>query len=54
MVLHVSRITSTSIDVMQQTLKTELYPKLPMYSVFVFPPHNRGMLRRSRFVLFFS
>ena len=54
MVLHVSRITSTSsIDVMQQTLKTELYPKLPVYSVFVFPPHNRGMLRRSRFVFFF-
>ena len=42
MVLHVSRIMSTSIDVMQQTLKTELYPKLPVYSVFVFPPTTGG------------
>ena len=32
-----------------------LYPKLPVYSVFVcfFSPHNRGMLRRSRCVLCF-
>ena len=33
---------------------TELYPKLPVYSVFgFFPPLNRGMLRRSRCVLCF-
>ena len=43
MVLHVPRITSTSsIDVMQQTLKTELYPKLPVYSVFITPPPRPG------------
>ena len=54
MVLHVSRITSTSIDVMKQTLKTDLYPKLPVYSVFVSPPPTTGGCLEGLSSFFFS